>query len=663
MAKSSSNSDPCSRATQIIEALPASQRITGILIPCENTQTSSASASTSPRCGLGPSFSSFPEDLSPIFPCHSHLASIYQNRQMNLGEWDMFTTSVTWYKLAPSWSAWVARVALSKLDKWKTLGINEAIRASKYEMPINSSLPDDDVDILNGVSLSYNEFNKQMKGSDTLPVSYKEKCCFYLFWICRFLACTSSKWVINYYLPIARCLANDVPVDMSSFLLGELYRAMFLLNTEPKQSHGGPVWLIQMYPTEVPSFPTCFKLFSDSSRRRLPEEFMPFEAKKYGSEDFHEFSSQGFFRGDTAWGACLQSRDLVVIRSANAGVLPGFLLYQRTGAGIEHIASYVTPQPLQQISPSEKKVGGDPSSQKFVTAEVSSDPLINLVDIVTDRVIAHHAELAEMAFDLRNQLMKLLAPSEQRTRTSTKRKTPPKVKEVNTAISPKGAKPSGKRLIKTIAKKSTNKKAKVVEVVLDSSIIEVEPLEDELDDFATLSNLLAAAFKAKAKVEDAERKRLEAEVEKKKQADKVEEERIAKIKKRRKAEQVVPREARLTKQTAVATVVSVQQVAQPAIEVRTWIEAATSSIKAVAPLCQTPTKTSSTPIPLEPSKDQLQAAIDQLRELLQKPVGLVLLDARQYYFQPPSSPREEKLSCQPGSRPQAKSLQVASSPT
>jgi hypothetical protein len=106
--------------------------------------------------------------------------------------------------------------------------------------------PDDDVDILNGVSLSYNEFNKQMKGSDTLPVSYKEKCCFYLFWICRFLACTSSKWVINYYLPIARCLANDVPVDMSSFLLGELYRAMFLLNTEPKQSHGGPVWLIQM---------------------------------------------------------------------------------------------------------------------------------------------------------------------------------------------------------------------------------------------------------------------------------------------------------------------------------------------------------------------------------------------------------------------------------
>ena len=70
----------------------------------------------------------------------------------------------------------------------------------------------------------------------------------------------------------------------------------------------------------VPSFPTCFKLFSDSSRRRILEEFLPFEVKKYGSEDFQKFSSQGFFRGDVTWGSCLQSRDLVFIRSTHAGV-------------------------------------------------------------------------------------------------------------------------------------------------------------------------------------------------------------------------------------------------------------------------------------------------------------------------------------------------------
>jgi hypothetical protein len=37
---------------------------------------------------------------------------------------------------------------------------------------------------------------------------------------------------------------------------------------------------------------------------------------------------------------------------------------------------------------------------------------------------------------------------------------------------------------------STAKKAKVVEVVPDFSIIEVEPLDEELDDTTTLSNLM-----------------------------------------------------------------------------------------------------------------------------------------------------------------------------
>ena len=139
MAKSSSNIDPCSNAVQIIEALPTSQRLTDILIPRGNAPTSSSSVSTSPRCGLGPSFLSYIEDLSPIFPYHSHFTSIYQKKHMNWGEWDSFTTSVTWYKPASSWPAWVARLAFSKLDKWKTLGINEAIHASKYEIPINPS--------------------------------------------------------------------------------------------------------------------------------------------------------------------------------------------------------------------------------------------------------------------------------------------------------------------------------------------------------------------------------------------------------------------------------------------------------------------------------------------------------------------------------------------
>ena len=53
---------------------------------------------------------------------------------------------------------------------------------------------------------------------------------------------------------------------------------------------------------------------------------------------------------------------------------------------------------------------------------------------------------------------------------------------------------------------------------------------------------------------------------------------------KKKAEQVVPGKERLTKPTVLAPVVSVQQVIQPAIKVRTSIEAATSSIEAATPL-------------------------------------------------------------------------------
>uniref|UniRef100_A0A2N9GZC7 Aminotransferase-like plant mobile domain-containing protein n=1 Tax=Fagus sylvatica TaxID=28930 RepID=A0A2N9GZC7_FAGSY len=572
-------------------------------------------------------------------------------------------------------------MALSKLDKWKTLGINEAIRASKYEMPINPSLltsllcfwspatntfsfpegfmtptvadiftllglrlmgalahplmavgtgPDNDV--LNGVPLSYNDFLKHMKGSGA----------------------SSS------YFP---SIAPELHPTIKPWFYGE-------------------AWMHARYPTEVPSFPTCFKLFNDSTRRSLPEDFMPFEAKRYGSEDFHQFSSQGFFRGDTAWGACLQSKDLVVIRFANAdvevyypslvarqfalvqlwwesymanfnneddliealnGCCPGFLMYQLAGAGIEHIASYVTPQPLQQISPSGKKVGGGSSSQKYVTAEDAA------------------FKKAKKSLQLQAPLLRLPAPFEQGTRTSTKRKTI-EVEEVDPTISLKGAKPSGKRLIKTVAKKSTAKKAKVIEVVPDSSINEVEPLEDELNDTATLSNLMRKIDKqkqvlsAKAKAEDAKRKRLEVEEEKKKQADKAEEERVVEIermleiKKKEKALVDQKRQQELEKKKKEEKEEKKNKKGRQRGN-KTSIEAVTSSIEAAAPLapnmleslgdidkllegvsltlqqCQTRTKTSSTSTPLEPSTDQLQATINQLKELLQKPVGLVLLNA------------------------------------
>ena len=81
--------------------------------------------------------------------------------------------------------------------------------------------------------------------------------------------------------------------------------------------------------------------------------------------------------------------------------------------------------------------------------------------------------------------------------------------------------------------------------------------------------------KEKAQVEQNRQQKLE---KKKKEEKKKQEEEQKRQGKRKEAEHVVPREARLIKQTAGATMVSVQQVSQPTIKARTSIEAVTSSI-------------------------------------------------------------------------------------
>ena len=41
-------------------------------------------------------------------------------------------------------------------------------------------------DVLNGVTLSYIDFIKEVKSTSNSNVTYKEEGCFYLFWICNF---------------------------------------------------------------------------------------------------------------------------------------------------------------------------------------------------------------------------------------------------------------------------------------------------------------------------------------------------------------------------------------------------------------------------------------------------------------------------------------------
>ena len=112
----------------------------------------------------------------------------------------------------------------------------------------------------------------------------------------------------------------------------------------------------------------------------------------------------------------------------------------------------------------------------------------------------------------------------------------------------------------------------------------------EEERIAEIAKRLEMKKKAQAdqkRQQELERKMKEEEGEKKKQED--EKKKIeVEAAKRKRAEQVVPKEVKLTKPAVMAPVMSVQQVVQPAIEVRTLIKAATPSIEAAASLVSMP---------------------------------------------------------------------------
>uniref|UniRef100_A0A2N9E3P3 Aminotransferase-like plant mobile domain-containing protein n=1 Tax=Fagus sylvatica TaxID=28930 RepID=A0A2N9E3P3_FAGSY len=401
---------------------------------------------------------------------------------MKWGEWDIFSTSVTWYKASNSWSSWVARLAITKLEKWKMLGINEAIHASKYDIPINPSLL---------------IFLLSFWRSPRMHARYPEK--------------------------------SPLPI------------------------------------------PTCFKLFSDVSRRTSPEDFMPFEAKEVWFNQC--LPHRSIASGRLTWLISINEDDLIEAIQ---------------GAGFEHMASYVTLQPLQQISHSGKKVGGDPSSQKFTTAKLSKKPKR-----------ASSFKLPFSDYQLPPSKGLVLQPNAKLLMLKKSTLLPlPKVLNL-----------LAKNLSRQWTKKSTTKKPKVVEVTPDNleslnsslwmrSSMMLPPYLVLIRELANTKRLnkFIAALETKTRAEEAERKRLEVEVEESRKAEKAEE-RIAEIERRLK-----------TCQRVLGTLTNFLKMSPLTLQ-----------------QYQTPTKTSSILTPLEPTRDQLQATVDQLKEFLQKPAGVVFL--------------------------------------
>ena len=78
-------------------------------------------------------------------------------------------------------------------------------------------------------------------------VSFQEECSIYLYWICKYLVNVSSTTSFAQFVPISKNLAANVKVALAPFFLGHLYRSMYLYSTQPKNSHHGPLWFIQLW--------------------------------------------------------------------------------------------------------------------------------------------------------------------------------------------------------------------------------------------------------------------------------------------------------------------------------------------------------------------------------------------------------------------------------
>ena len=175
----------------------------------------------------------------------------------------------------------------------------------------------------NNSALGYTRFmHKYMQKFDEV-ITFVEETCFYLYWLCKFLINSPSNRIITYYLPIVIALANKHKLALVPFFLGSVYRTMFHVTTQPKDSIGGPLWFIQLWayayfpqlapkpnpsifskcvcyahlfalsiyePNHIPHYGDWFNLFFDKERVRSAPNFLPFAEVKFTCPEMYILS-------------------------------------------------------------------------------------------------------------------------------------------------------------------------------------------------------------------------------------------------------------------------------------------------------------------------------------------------------------------------------------
>lgn len=102
--------------------------------------------------------------------------------------------------------------------------------------------------LLESSHLSYTSFLTREIGKPNNKVSFLEECSFYLYWLCKFMVCSSSKWITLGFVPIAMALALNHRLALGPFMLALLYGPLWSLIRERFfGSINGSLWLLQLW--------------------------------------------------------------------------------------------------------------------------------------------------------------------------------------------------------------------------------------------------------------------------------------------------------------------------------------------------------------------------------------------------------------------------------
>ena len=241
---------------------------------------------------LGPIFKEILTELPALYPRLENQCLIYEGG-LDWRNWRINRLHRCWPTMRPEWQEWYDRVIPARTLDLQELCLLDALRLSRVTIsedpflvpaalcfwnpifnffqfrcrmmaptvldichllgvspvgtPITPDFPDLTVPFsLPSLNSSYSDFVKAENKREGL-VTDREFFSFLLYWLCKFLFCTSFQIIMPEFAPLAKAFVLYKKMALASYVLGHVYRACSLFCEKPMDANqGGLFWILQL---------------------------------------------------------------------------------------------------------------------------------------------------------------------------------------------------------------------------------------------------------------------------------------------------------------------------------------------------------------------------------------------------------------------------------